>query len=163
MKLYFLKLIPLGWHTIRLVKMDKKTNTISSQESGLLAQVWNHNISFREVGSGKVSYTDEIEIQAGCLTPAIWLFAHIFYRYRQRRWKVLLKKNSTEIKMIRYKHIQKTIEEPDAVICDFCKREYAAEKGSIWRSRNWMPSIITSMKISHGKLIAARAGIAAAK
>ncbi len=91
LKLYFLKLIPLGWHTIRLLKMDKKTNTISSQESGLLAQVWNHNISFREVASGKVSYTDEIEIQAGWLTPAIWLFAHLFYRHRQRRWKVLLK------------------------------------------------------------------------
>jgi len=94
LKLYFLKLIPLGWHTIRLVKMDKKANTISSRESGLLAQVWNHNISFREVGPGKVSYTDEIEIQAGCLTPAIWLFAHLFYRHRQGRWKVLLKEIS---------------------------------------------------------------------
>jgi hypothetical protein len=92
LKLYFLKLIPLGWHNIRLVKMDKDTNTISSQESGLLARMWNHNISFREAGPGKVSYADEIGIQAGWLTPAIWLFAHLFYRHRQRRWKVLLKK-----------------------------------------------------------------------
>ena len=29
--------------------------------------------------------------------------------------------------MIRYKQIQKIIEEPDAVICDVCKREYAAD------------------------------------
>lgn len=26
----------------------------------------------------------------GRLSPAIWLFAHIFYRHRQRRWKLLL-------------------------------------------------------------------------
>jgi hypothetical protein len=96
LKLCFLKLIPLGWHTIRLVKMDKHTNTISSRESGLLTQVWNHTISFREVGPGKVSYADEIEIQAGWLTPAIWLFAHLFYRHRQRRWKVLLKKSGLQ-------------------------------------------------------------------
>jgi len=76
--------------------MDKDTNTVSSQESGLLARMWNHDISFREVGPGKVSYTDEIEIQAGCLTPAIWLFAHLFYRHRQRRWKVLFKEIGIE-------------------------------------------------------------------
>jgi len=38
-----------------------------------------------------VSYTDEIEIQAGWLTPGIWLFAQLFYRHRQRRWKALLR------------------------------------------------------------------------
>jgi len=65
LKLYFLKLIPLGWHAIQLVKMDKKTNTISSQQSGLLARMWNHNIWFHEVARGRVSYTDAIEIQAG--------------------------------------------------------------------------------------------------
>jgi hypothetical protein len=95
LKLYFLKLIPLGWHTIRLLKMDKDTNTISSRENGLLARIWNHNISFREAGPGKVSYADEIEIQAGWLTPTIWLFAHL-YRHRQRRWKMLLKKTGLQ-------------------------------------------------------------------
>lgn len=53
----------------------------------------NYNIWFREVEGGKVSYTDEIEIQAGWLTPVIWLFAHVFYRHRQRRWKALLKQD----------------------------------------------------------------------
>ncbi len=28
--------------------------------------------------------------------------------------------------MIKYKHIQKVIEEPEAVICDVCKREFTA-------------------------------------
>lgn len=91
LKLYFLKFIPLGRHTIQLVRIDKETNTIVSQESGRLTRVWNHTISFREITLNVVSYTDEIEIQAGWLTPAIWLFAQLFYRHRQRRWKVLLR------------------------------------------------------------------------
>jgi len=96
LKLYFLKVIPLGRHTIQLVRIDKETNTMVSQESGRLARTWNHTISFREVAQNVVSYTDEIEIQAGWLTPAIWLFAQLFYRHRQRRWKVLLRNDTNE-------------------------------------------------------------------
>jgi hypothetical protein len=96
LKLYFLKVIPLGRHTIQLVKIDKDTNTIASRESGLLARVWNHTISFREVSPGVVSYKDEIEIRAGWLTPVIWLFAQLFYRHRQRRWKALLRRQGRQ-------------------------------------------------------------------
>ncbi len=91
LKLYFLKFIPLGRHSIRLVKIEQEANTISSEESGSLARVWNHNIWFHADADGKLAYTDEIEIQAGWLTPAIWFFAHLFYRRRQRRWKAFLK------------------------------------------------------------------------
>ncbi|PIE81793.1 MAG: hypothetical protein CSA11_02685 [Chloroflexi bacterium] len=89
-KLYFLKVIPLGLHTIQLVKIDQNPNIISSHESGLLTPVWNHKISFKEVKPGLVSYSDEVEIGARWLTPFVCLFAHVFYRYRQRRWKILL-------------------------------------------------------------------------
>jgi hypothetical protein len=91
LKLYLLGFIPLGRHTIRLVEIDKNRHLIASQESGRLARVWNHTIHFREVAPGQVSYVDEIEIQASWLTPLIWAFAQVFYRHRQRRWKVLLK------------------------------------------------------------------------
>ena len=91
LELYLLKFIPLGRHTIRLVKIDRDQNIISSRERGLLAPVWNHHITFQEIQPGLVNYTDEIEIRAGWFTPCIWLFAQLFYRHRQRRWKVLLR------------------------------------------------------------------------
>ena len=91
LQLYLLGLIPLGRHTIRLTGIDRDHNTIVSRESGLLARVWNHTIFFQEITPGLVNYTDEIEIRAGWLTPVIWAFAHLFYRHRQRRWKLLLK------------------------------------------------------------------------
>lgn len=93
LQLYLLGLIPLGHHTIRLTRFDRDHNTIASRESGLLAHVWNHTIVFQEITPGVVHYTDEIEIQAGWLTPVIWAFAHLFYRHRQRRWTRLLRKN----------------------------------------------------------------------
>lgn len=92
-KLYFLKIFPLGRHRIKLTKIDKESNIIVSNESGMLAPVWNHTIWFQQDGQNKLSYTDEIEIKAGWLTWAIWIFALFFYRHRQNRWKKLLKDN----------------------------------------------------------------------
>lgn len=91
LQLYLLKFIPLGEHRITLIKIDKGVKRVIIQENRKLAKVWNHGIAFQEVEPGKVHYTDEIEIQAGWLTPAIWLFANLFYRHSHRRWKILLK------------------------------------------------------------------------
>ena len=94
LNLYFLKFIPMGRHTIQLVRIDKEANTIISHERGLLARVWNHTIRFWEVTPGVLGYIDEIEIRAGWLTPAIFMFAQLFYRHRQRRWNFLLRMNN---------------------------------------------------------------------
>ncbi|MEQ9009743.1 hypothetical protein [Algiphilus sp.] len=92
LRLFFLGLLPLGRHTIRLVQIDADSYTILSEEHGQLARVWNHRIHFREVAPGQVFYSDEIDIRAGLLTPFIWWFAHLFYRHRQRRWKQWLRR-----------------------------------------------------------------------
>lgn len=84
------RIIPLGFHHIKVITIDRVSNTVVTNESGLLAPVWNHTVIFSQIGQRKLRYTDEIEIGAGMLTPAVWLFAHLFYRHRQRRWKRLL-------------------------------------------------------------------------
>jgi hypothetical protein len=42
------------------------------------------------VGAAFHLSTDRIELHAGLLTPAVWLFAFMFYRYRHRRWRRLI-------------------------------------------------------------------------
>ena len=91
LKLYLFGFLPLGNHTIRLINIDRSENKIESTESGLLARVWNHTIQFQEIEENRVHYMDIIEIKAGLLTPMIWIFAHLFYRHRQRRWRKLLR------------------------------------------------------------------------
>lgn len=82
--------IPMGSHTIRITEMNRSTNEIHSKETGHLAKIWNHNIRFTEKGN-RIEYCDEVEIKAGILTFPIWLFANLFYRHRQRKWKLILR------------------------------------------------------------------------
>ena len=91
LKLYFLNILPLGRHRIKIITIDRKSNIIVSNEIGALAPVWNHTIRFGQCERRKLRYIDEIEIKAGWLTIGIWVFSHLFYRHRQRRWKILLK------------------------------------------------------------------------
>lgn len=84
-------LIPLGSHSIRITKMNRIQNEIISKESGDLVKIWNHNIRFTQKG-GCVEYCDEVEIKAGIMTLPICLFANLFYRHRQRKWKIILKR-----------------------------------------------------------------------
>lgn len=90
LRLYFLKFIPLGFHKIIIKDIDIEKNKIVSTESGFLAKIWNHTIKFDAINSTQIIYTDTIEIKAGLLTIFVWMFAHLFYRHRQRKWKKLL-------------------------------------------------------------------------
>jgi len=90
-KIRLFKIVPLGSHTIEILSIDKENNTIVSNESGTMASVWNHTITFSMTDQNSLNYLDQIEIKAGLLTFSVWAFSHMFYRHRQRRWKKLLK------------------------------------------------------------------------
>ena len=90
LKLWFLGIIPIGDHFIKLVELNKEENLIVSNEYGRLTKAWNHTIEFNAIDHQTIEYTDEIEIKAGIMTLFIWLFAQIFYRHRQNKWKKLL-------------------------------------------------------------------------
>ncbi|MFP4163429.1 MAG: hypothetical protein ACLFQB_05890 [Chitinispirillaceae bacterium] len=90
-RLFLLGIIPLGHHTINFEVLDPRKKMIISNEHGLLTRKWKHLILLQSIGKGKIRYTDEVEIKAGILTFPVWFFAQLFYRYRQRRWKKVLK------------------------------------------------------------------------
>lgn len=88
-RLALFHLIPAWKHRLRLASVDAERFEALSRESGGPVRVWNHRIHL-EPADARCRYTDEIEIKAGLLTPAVWTFAHLFYRYRQTRWRRLL-------------------------------------------------------------------------
>lgn len=57
---------------------------------GNIIATWDHRIIMRETEDGRTHYTDQVEVRAGLLTPFIWAFASLFYRYRQHRWRRLV-------------------------------------------------------------------------
>jgi hypothetical protein len=54
-----------------------------------LITTWDHWITVEPDGERGTRYRDEVEVKAGLLTPFVWLFAQVFYRHRQRRWRAL--------------------------------------------------------------------------
>jgi hypothetical protein len=84
---YLFGIIPLGTHTIFLERIDAAAREIQSRESEPLVRRWDHLVRVRPSGDRQVLYSDEILIDAGWLTPFVWLFAQWFYRHRQRRWR----------------------------------------------------------------------------
>ena len=88
-KLLFFGVIPAWWHEIHIVKVDDVQREILTSEGGGAVKDWRHCITVDERGPWQSFYMDEIDISAGVLTPLVWAYAQLFYRYRQRRWRKL--------------------------------------------------------------------------
>ncbi|MEN7981925.1 MAG: hypothetical protein ABFQ65_00575 [Nanoarchaeota archaeon] len=89
LNLYLFMHLYVGKHSIIIKKIDYKKKQIFSDESGLLAKIWNHKIYVNKYTNNKTHYTDEVEIHAGILTLFVWIFAYFFYSHRQKKWKKL--------------------------------------------------------------------------
>jgi hypothetical protein len=77
-----------GVHTINVKKFD--IDKILTHEHNKEIPVWNHMILLEKYGKNHTKYTDIVDVRAGWKTPFIWLWANVFYRHRQRKWRELL-------------------------------------------------------------------------
>ncbi len=92
-RLMFFGVIP-GWkHELAFTEVNDSQRRQFTQEGGGLIPQWNHEIKVDSIADNQCQYTDTIDIEAGILTPAVWLYAQMFYRYRQLRWKSLINRN----------------------------------------------------------------------
>lgn len=90
-RLFFFHVLP-GWrHVLRIIRLDAGKHELYSNESGGPIKTWNHLIRIEPVAYSRCRYLDRVEINAGILTPFIWGYAHVFYRYRQFRWTRLIR------------------------------------------------------------------------
>ncbi len=79
--------LPLGTRALHFERIDPEAREIQTRESDPLVRRWDHLIRVEERPDGRCHYRDVIDIDAGRLTAAVWLFAQAFYRHRQRRWQ----------------------------------------------------------------------------
>lgn len=88
-------IVPLGKQRIVTTKpaIGPTCYQIRDNGSGDLTSRWDHVITIEPLGSKRCRYTDEVEVQAGVLTPFVWSFGLLFYAHRQRRWRKLVKRN----------------------------------------------------------------------
>ena len=88
-QLLFLNIFPVWKHRSHVIRVDHENMKIASQEEGGCIRRWNHRIWIEGGSESSCKYTDEIDIDAGIFTFFIWIYAHVFYRYRQRRMRKL--------------------------------------------------------------------------
>ena len=73
-----------------------KRLAIITEEQGGIVSKWEHLSKVSPTDNDAIIlYTDQIDIEAGLFTPFVWLYAHLFYRYRQLRWKRLISEQVT--------------------------------------------------------------------
>jgi hypothetical protein len=89
-RMWLFHIIPTPWiHHLWAERVDDTAHEIQSREHGGFITTWDHLIRVEETSSRRTLYTDQIVIKAGVFTPLVVLFAHVFYRYRQARWRRL--------------------------------------------------------------------------
>lgn len=87
---YLFGIFFVGTRSIFFEKIDGVNFQLQSRESDQLIKQWDHLISITPTSSYSCVYSDEIEIDAGFITPIVCLWARLFYLHRQSRWKKLL-------------------------------------------------------------------------
>jgi hypothetical protein len=87
-------IIPFGNQFIVIEKIkegDPNEFILRDNGYGDVIKTWDHWIFIRKTkNENLVKYIDRIEVKAGVLTIFIAIFASLFYRWRQYRWKRLI-------------------------------------------------------------------------
>jgi hypothetical protein len=84
--------LPLGLERIG-ISINAGTDGIlcfRDDGGGTLVRSWDHDITIRPAENEGCLYCDTVDISAGALTPLVWIFAQLFYRWRQHRWRRLV-------------------------------------------------------------------------
>lgn len=89
--LWLFGLVPIGPQTIRpeILAIDGWPKAFVDHGHSPLIRRWHHRLELMPDGPDRCQYADELDIDAGVLTPLVWLFARGLFAHRQRRWRSL--------------------------------------------------------------------------
>jgi hypothetical protein len=82
-------LIPAWTHHQRFERVDDRRREMVVRERGGPYRVWNHRMRVEPTGDRSCRFHDVIEVEAGPLTPLVWLAAQTLCRSRMRRLREL--------------------------------------------------------------------------
>ncbi|TDO12109.1 hypothetical protein EV580_3835 [Mycobacterium sp. BK086] len=91
--LFALHVVPAYRHTIEVHDIDPATHTVRTREHGGILRAWNHTLHVEAIDNTSCRYTDTVDIDAGIATGLAALVADGIFRYRQRRWRTLVRRH----------------------------------------------------------------------
>lgn len=82
--------IPLGYQILD-ASFPQSESLYCMRDNGYsaLIKTWDHTITIDALGD-ETLYKDRVVVDAGLLTPFVWMFVWFFFRHRQRRWRKLV-------------------------------------------------------------------------
>ena len=85
--------IPAGEQVIGIEfpETAEGVRSVRDNGGGTLFPVWDHTILLEPAGPDATHYTDHVRYRSRLPDPLAALFVRVFYRYRQWRWRRLLK------------------------------------------------------------------------
>ena len=91
--LFAFHLIPAYRHTIEIAEVDEAGKTVRTHEHGGILKAWNHTLHVEPIDEHSSRYSDTVDIDAGVATVFVAAVARGIYRYRQRRWRKLVRRH----------------------------------------------------------------------
>jgi hypothetical protein len=91
--LFAFHLIPAYRHTIEIVEVDQAGKTLRTHEHGGILKAWDHTLHVEPIDEHSSRYSDTVDIDAGVATAFVAALAMGIYRYRQRRWRKLVRQH----------------------------------------------------------------------
>ena len=83
-------IFPIGWQYVGIELPEESDEWfLRDNGRGSIARVWDHQIYIEPDRAG-TRYVDRVSIDAGILTWPVLLYAILFFRHRQRRWRKLV-------------------------------------------------------------------------
>jgi hypothetical protein len=88
-RLFLFGVIPIGNQAVRITMQDG-ADTFRLRDNGCSRMIrrWDHRIAIRDA-NGATIYSDTVDLDAGLLTPVVWMFVRLFFVHRQKRWRQL--------------------------------------------------------------------------
>jgi len=81
--------VPAWRHWQRFERVDDSEMTMLLRERGGPYRTWNHHMVVESSAGEGCRYRESIEVEAGVVTPLVWLAAHLLCRMRARRLSAL--------------------------------------------------------------------------
>ncbi len=99
-KLRLFGVLPLGPQTIDISWPPPSPGIARLRDNGHgpLIKRWDHTITVSDNHDGTTTYTDDLTIGAGLLTPFVWLSAQLLFIHRQRRLLALAKRGLDKLR-----------------------------------------------------------------
>lgn len=94
--------LPIGPQTVSISQGATEDGGYFLRDNGrgMLARRWDHRITIKAISPEATHYADEVAVDAGLLTPLVAAFAHVFYRWRQARWRSVVRDKKLQARLL---------------------------------------------------------------